>query len=141
MKEYHTEIVIAAPTERVWDALVDFSSYPDWNPLVTWLNGEFRKDGKIQMYIAPLQQSFEATLNRLEEGRAFSWIGIKVARWIISGEHYYRLESLDDGSTRLLHGEYFRGIGSAFIGRNLLASMESAFNAHNQALKERVEHG
>jgi len=141
MKEYHTEIGIAAPTEQVWNALVNFSSYPNWNPLVSWLRGDFQEGGKIQMYIAPLNRSFSATLTRLEQGREFSWVGVQGAAWIIAGKHYYRLESIGDDATRLLHGEYFRGVGSAFISKNLLGTMENAFHAHNQALKERIEHG
>ena len=138
-KQYHTEIVVNAPVEKVWRALTDFSAYPEWNPLVGWLTGDFSPDGRIQMFIKPLDRSFEATLKRVREYEEFTWIGVQVAPWFLSGEHYYRLEKLNDTSTRLLHGECFRGLGSAFIRKPVLRRMEDTFAQHNLLLKERVE--
>lgn len=139
MKEYHTEIVIDAPREKVWGVLTDFDAYPEWNPLVEWLKGDLREGGAIEMFIKPLDRSFKATLKTFKDGTEFAWLGVQGAAWIVSGEHYYRLEDVDASTTKLLHGEYFRGIGTAFIGRSLLERMESTFNEHNRALKERVE--
>lgn len=140
MKEYHINIVIKAPVGAVWKALTNFSAYPEWNPLVGWLKGDIRANGQIQMFIKPLNRSFTATLKRVEPDEELTWVGVQLASWIISGEHYYRLEALDRNSTRLSHGEYFRGLASAFIGKATLERMEAAFNRHNVLLKERVEH-
>jgi hypothetical protein len=49
--------------------------------------------------------------------------GLLVAWWI-SGEHCYRLEKLSSDARRLLHGEYFRGLGSIFIGKSMLTRSE-----------------
>lgn len=141
MKQYHTEIAIDAPVAKVWDVLVDFPAYPLWNPLVGWLTGDFAAGGRIRMFIKPLNSAFHATVTDIEEHRSFTWMGARGASWLLSGEHYYRLEQPDDYSTRLLHGEYFRGLGSEFIGRTTLRTMEEAFTQHNLSLKRRVEHG
>jgi hypothetical protein len=139
MKEYHTEIVVSASPEAVWTVLIDFSGYPEWNPLVGWLRGDFCRNGTIEMFIKPLNRSFHATIKQLQDDRAFSWVGVQGAKWFLSGEHYYRLERIDNNSTKLFHGEIFRGLGSFFISNSLLKKMEKAFHQHNQALKERVE--
>lgn len=139
MKEYHTAIIVNAPVDRVWRTLTDFSAYPDWNPLVGWLKGDISTDGQIQMFIKPLNRSFNAKLKRVEQNKELTWVGIQLAAWFISGEHYYRLEKLSNNSTRLLHGESFRGLGSAFIGKSILTDMLDAFNLHNLMLKERIE--
>jgi uncharacterized membrane protein len=34
MKQLHTEIDVEAPAERVWEVLMDFASYPQWNPFI-----------------------------------------------------------------------------------------------------------
>ncbi len=39
MKELRTEIEIDAPVERVWESLVDFTSSPEWNPLIRRIDG------------------------------------------------------------------------------------------------------
>jgi hypothetical protein len=141
MKEYHTDIVINTAVEKVWETLVDFSAYPAWNPLVGWLRGDFKTGGQIKMFIKPLNHSFQATLTRVEQNKELTWVGIQFAAWWISGEHYYRLEKLSRDATRVLHGEYFRGLGSVFIGKSMLTKMLEAFKLHNLLLKERVENG
>lgn len=140
MKEYHTEIVIHRPPEEVWDKLTDFDAYPGWNPLVGSLEGDFRTGGEIEMYIKPLGKTFKAKLRRVERPEEMTWIGVQGAEWILAGEHYYRLERLGDGSTRLLHGEYFRGLLSLFLGKATLRQMEETFEEHNRLLKDQVEH-
>lgn len=141
MKEYHTEITIGASVDRVWKVLTDFSAYPEWNPLVGWLEGDFRTGGRIQMFIKPLDRSFQATLKQVQENREMTWVGVRFASWFMSGEHYYRLDAMGSNSTQLLHGECFRGLGSVFIGKPMLRKMEDAFIQHNRLLKERVENG
>jgi hypothetical protein len=141
MKEYHTSIVVNSSVEKVWETLVDFSAYPAWNPLVGWLQGDFKTGGQIRMFIKPLNRSFQATLKRVEQHKEITWVGIQFAAWWISGEHYYRLEVLSSDATRLLHGEYFRGLGGAFIRKSMLSKMLDAFKLHNILLKERVENG
>ena len=140
MKQYHTQIDIAAAPEKVWHELVDFPSYPSWNPLVARLAGEFRTGGQISMFITPLNKEFAATMKVIEPNVEFSWIGVQIARWVISGEHYYRLEQLGPNLTRLHHGEYFRGLASVFIDAATLQKMRAAFELHNVVLKARVEH-
>ena len=139
MKQYHTEISIAAPLAVVWAVLTDFAAYPEWNPLVGRLQGDVRTGGRIRMFIKPLDRTFKATLKRVAEAEELTWVGVQFAAWFLSGEHYYRLEVLGDDSTRLLHGEYFRGLGSAFLGRSALRRMEETFELHNRLLKKRVE--
>ena len=140
MKGYHTRVVIRAPPEAVWNTLLDFSHYPEWNPPVGWLRGDFRSQGRIRMYIEPLGRASKARVNRLHANLEYAWTGVWGLAFLLSGEHCYRFEDLGDGSTCLHHGEQFRGVLSVFLHRSLLQRMEHAFVAHNMALKERVEH-
>ena len=39
MKTLCSEIVVAAPPERVWEVLVDLARYPDWNPFLVAASG------------------------------------------------------------------------------------------------------
>ena len=38
--QLRTEIEIDAPPSRVWEVLVRFAEYPDWNPHLKSVNGE-----------------------------------------------------------------------------------------------------
>jgi hypothetical protein len=141
MRHYHTRIDNAAPPERVWRELVAFARYPEWNPLVGQIEGDFAAGGRIAMTITPLKRRFSATITVFEPNQALSWVGVQGATWVICGKHYYRLERLGHDATRLLHGEYFRGAASIFLGQSTLRRMEDVFNLHNAMLKARVEHG
>ena len=58
---------------------------------------------------------------------------------MISGEHYYKLEPIDQNATQLVHGEYFRGFASAFISNATLSRMRRSFEDHSNMLKNRLE--
>jgi hypothetical protein len=40
VKILESEIVIQAAAERIWDILMDFESYPEWNPFIRNIAGK-----------------------------------------------------------------------------------------------------
>jgi hypothetical protein len=139
MKQYHTTIKINAPIEKVWQALTDFSTFPDWNPLVSKASGKIAEGEIIKIFIKPLNAEFSAKLIKVIENQELTWLGTRFAKFLLTGEHYYKLEKINENQTRLLHGEYFKGVFSQFISAKLLKKMESVFAIHNQILKTRLE--
>lgn len=47
MPEYSTQVVIAAPPERVWAILVDGSRYAEWNPEIFRIDGNLTAGARI----------------------------------------------------------------------------------------------
>lgn len=141
MKEYHTKISIVASKETVWRYLTDFNTYKNWNPLVSKLSGDLNEGGIIYTTITPLKETFSATLLSYKENQEIIWQGKRVAKFLLAGKHYYRLEEEKQSVTTLEHGEYFTGILSHFISKKLLNKMEDTFIKHNIALKHRIENG
>ncbi|MEM7037306.1 MAG: SRPBCC domain-containing protein [Bacteroidota bacterium] len=139
MKEYHTSLVIDKPAAAVWKMLTDTARYPDWNPLVGRLVGELKTGNTIETYIVPLGKSFFPKLLSVKPEKELIWQGKQVAKFLLAGKHYYRLEALEAGRTKLLHGEYFTGLLSPFISKKLLKKMEDNFHQHNLELKLLVE--
>lgn len=139
MKEYHTKIEINASKEQVWNVLTDFESYSEWNPLVSHITGNLSEGGTIQTTIVPLQNTFTATLLSFKENKEIVWKGIKVASFLLAGEHYFKIKEQNKNLTTLEHGEYFTGLLSIFISKKLTDKMEQAFISHNLALKEKIE--
>ena len=45
--QLHTEVVIDAPPEAVWDILTDLHRYPDWNPFVVSSEGSVEVGAKL----------------------------------------------------------------------------------------------
>lgn len=48
----HTEIVIAASPQAIWQALTDFPAYAAWNPYIPKAAGEARAGSRLAVEIA-----------------------------------------------------------------------------------------
>lgn len=139
MRQYHTSVIINAPISIVWKNLNDFSSYPEWNPIVGKLEGEMKSGNTISTFIVPLGKTYFPKIRVYKTNEELIWEGTQGSRFLMAGKHYYRLEKITDTQTRLLHGEWFSGLLSWFIPKKLLTKMETAFIEHNRILKERIE--
>ena len=141
MKQIETELIINAPSEVVWGALMDFSSYPSWNPFIVSIKGQKQVGKHIQVLIKTKngkEMGFEPIVLKLDENDEFRWRGKLGIRGIFDGEHYFALEPLSNDQTRFIHGEFFSGILVGIMG-NLLKDTKASFEEMNQALKLRCE--
>jgi hypothetical protein len=141
MKEYHTSVIINTSSIQVWKELTNFIDYPQWNPIVGKLEGEIKEICKISTYIVPLDKTYYPILLSFKENKELIWRGTQGAKFLMAGRHYYRLKAISETETELLHGEYFTGLFSYFIPSSLLGKMKTAFEQHNQLLKQRIENG
>lgn len=135
--EIDTEIHVAAPPRDVWRVLTDLSAYRQWNPMVTAARGEAVEGGRaILRYRSSLglPLRFAVRITRSETERELRWVGSSAG---ITGDHYFRLEP-EDGGTRLIHGEIFRGPLAGVLGFVFRAQIP-VFERFNRALKEVAE--
>jgi len=139
--QLRTEIEIAADPARVWDTLVGFASYPDWNPWVRSVEGELAVGSVLTLTVTPADGSERrerVTVTALEPGRSLRWTGKLVARFLFAGEHYFELTELGVGRTRLTQGENLSGAMVQHLGQRL-TGMARGFVGMNEALKKRLE--
>jgi hypothetical protein len=140
LRRIETAIDIAAPPRAVWDVLVDFAAYPDWNPFIRRLQGEARVGARLEVTVQPpggKPMTFKPTVLAAEPARELRWLGRVLMPGLFDGEHGFRLEATA-GGCRLHHGETFGGILVPLFGK-MLDDTERGFAALNAALKERVE--
>jgi hypothetical protein len=139
--ELRTEVEIDAPPERVWAVLTDFAAYHEWNPFITQISGPLRENAQLNVHISVPEGSefkMKPTLRRCEPNAELSWLGHLFIKGLFDGEHFFRLQPLDGGRTRFVHGENFGGILVRFFGGTLTKTARG-FVYMNQALKQRVE--
>lgn len=139
--QLRTEIEIAAAPERVWQALVDFASYPEWNPYVKAVEGKLGVGERLALTLTPADGSERrqvVTVVKLEPGSTLRWTSKLLLRRLFDGEHYFELVSLDGDHTRLIHGEDLSGAMVQHMGPRLTA-MARGFVGMNEALKRWVE--
>lgn len=142
MKQLERVIDVDASPAAVWDVLVDFESYPEWNPFVRELSGEPVEGERLRARIVPPEgraMTFKPRVTDAVEGEHFGWLGRVFVPGLFDGHHEFLLEETEDGGTRFVQRESFSGV---LVGLFLDESdVLAGFDAMNEALKERVERG
>ncbi|KAB1186975.1 MULTISPECIES: SRPBCC domain-containing protein [Haloferax] len=137
-----TSTEIDAPPERVWDVLVDFDRYDEWNPFMR-IAGRANMGATLVVRLMPpggRESVFEPDVIRYEKHREFGWLGHLFVPGLFDGEHQFRLEPLDGGTrTRFEHVETFSGVLAGLTLRFIGDETKAGFEAMNEALKIRVE--
>lgn len=142
MQQIRTQIQIDAAPEKIWETLMNFDAYPEWNPLVRKIEGEAKRGAglKIQLQLEGMKpMHFSPRIRVLEPRKEFRWLGKMFIPRIFDGEHYFKLEAQPDGSTLFIHGEKFRGILVGLIMRKIKKATLQGFENMNAALKARCE--
>ncbi|MEM7275424.1 MAG: SRPBCC domain-containing protein [Actinomycetota bacterium] len=140
--QLHTEIVIDATPERVWEVLTDLADYHRWNPFVIESAGEVAVGQRLTNRIKPpggRAQTFRPIVTVAEPAVTFEWLGRLGIPGLFDGRHRFDLEPTAGGGTRLVHREFFGGLLVRFLRSSLDTRVRQGFDAMNQALKDRAE--
>ena len=135
-----TTVDIDASRDAVWDVLTDFSSYSEWNPSMR-IEGTPEVGTKLVVHLTGNGgpgMSFKPKVLAATPGKELRWLGKLGVPGIAAGEHFFILTTNEDGTTRLNHGERYSGALVA-LARGSSANSGTAYEAFNQALKQRVE--
>jgi hypothetical protein len=136
----HTTVNINASKDAVWDVLTDFASYKEWNPIMR-IEGTPEVGTKLHVHLTGESgggMSFKPRVLAATPGTELRWLGKLGVPGIAAGEHFFILTTNEDGTTRLNHGERYSGALVA-LARGSSANSGTAYEAFNQALKQRVE--
>ncbi|MFV2117025.1 SRPBCC family protein [Streptomyces sp. Act-28] len=140
MRTVETNVTIAAPTALVWDILVAFDRYEEWNPFMVRAAGRAEPGRRLAITLRQgdgRSMSFKPKVLIAEPGRHLRWIGRLLVPGVFDGTHEFVL-SETGGGTRLDHRETFSGVLPALMGSKLDATA-LGFERFNEALKSRAE--
>ena len=140
-RRIETNIEINAPPARVWAILTDFARMPAWNPFIKSISGTLAQGAQLSVYIAPPGKSgmrFKPTILTVRPERELRWLGHLLIPGVFDGEHYFLLEPIGEGKTRLTQGEKFSGLLVGLFS-GMLSATEAGFHAMNSALKREAE--
>ncbi|MEM6804083.1 MAG: SRPBCC domain-containing protein [Bacteroidota bacterium] len=135
--ELRTHIMIKASPTKVWEILMDFETYGEWNPFVLSIKGIAGVGEKLNIHIGGMK--FRPKVLSLDPNQKFVWLGHLFLPGLFDGKHSFELEEQADGSTHLIHSESFTGILVPVFKNQLLGQTKAGFEAMNEALKARVE--
>lgn len=137
-----TEIEIAAPADRVWSVLTDFSAYPSWNPFVVSIAGDLVPAARLKVQLkAPSgpAMKIEPRVTKVDPGTRFAWRGRLPIPGLFAGEHQFEVTPLGPNKVRLVQSEQFSGMLVPLLKRMLDGSTRRGFEAMNEAVKARAE--
>ena len=143
--ELRTFVDIDATPERVWQVLTDLPAYAEWNPFVTRADGAFvvgsRQAVSVPAVNTFVQSRLRPTVREVVPFRRLT-VWSRLDRLGLPGlfdvEHTMTLTD-HEGGVRLWLQDRFGGLLAPLLIRGLNRHRMAAFNAMNQALKERAE--
>ena len=142
MFKIKTAALINAPIEAVWDCLVKTKDYSTWNNFIKKIDGSFIEGQQIKIELLfPDKKTmlFTPTCVKVDKPNELRWVGTLMWECIFKGEHYFKLESLDNNTTKLVHAEKFSGVLSYFFQWQRAAVTEQAFKIMNNDLVNRFK--
>jgi len=136
-----TSIQIAAAPEAIWQVLIDFKSYPEWNPFITSLEGKPELGAQLKAQIAPPESkgmTFTPIVLKAQPNQEFVWLGKLFIKGLMDGEHSFFINDNGDGTCTFEQSEKFSGVLVGLFKKKLFHSTQKGFELMNEALKERV---
>jgi hypothetical protein len=142
MREIKTEIKINAPQMEVWDILMAFDKWSDWNPTVNQASGTATLGSKVNITMAGPEgkngQKYSADITMFEAPRSFRWRAVMIYGFLMTNDRSFELEPLGDG-TKLINTEHFSGLLVSLFWGKLEKFVPASLNSMNEALKARAE--
>ena len=136
-KEIKTYIEISATPERIWEVLTDFQEYPNWNPFLTSIEGDFIVGKKVKINAGGMKFNPEVLV--FNENKEIRWIGKLLLKGLFDGEHSFVIIDNQNGSCTFKHEEKFTGLLVGFFAKKLDIETRAGFIEMNNKLKELAE--
>lgn len=138
-KKIESQIIIKTAPEKIWNLLIDFENYPQWNSFITHISGTIKTGNQLTVTIEPekgKKMVFKPTLLSMVENRELSWLGKLGFKGIFDGKHQFKIIDNGNGTTTFIQSEYFSGLLVPFIN---LDATSVGFQRMNQNLKNLAE--
>ena len=140
MKTLYTEITIQALPEKVWNILIDFESYHEWNPFVLSIEGkpEVGTQLKVVLKNGKGTSVFKPKVVSVKVNSAFAWLG-SLPLGMFTGHHQFRIEKINEKEVKFIQTEEFSGLLSGILLKLIGEATKQSFMAMNEALKTKAE--
>lgn len=142
MKVVETEIDIHASKEKVWNILVDFENYPNWNPFILSIRGDLKVRKRLEVIVQPPGSKkfrFKPRVTSYKQYHGFSWLGSVLVYGLFDGHHVFEIKENSNGTSKLIHRESFSGLLVPLMWKQLSGKTHEGFNQMNRKLKDLAE--
>ncbi|MBS7705652.1 SRPBCC domain-containing protein [Chelatococcus asaccharovorans] len=137
-----TQIAIAAPAARIWQILMDFAAYPEWNPFIRSAQGTPQPGERLTVHIqasGTKGMTFRPKVLAATPEQELRWLGHLGIPGLFDGEHLFTLHPVSATACAFQQAEAFRGLLVPLFRGALDRDTKRGFEEMNQALKARAE--
>lgn len=139
---------IRASPEAVYKILLEFTSYPDWNPMITRIVGDAQVGSKLDLVIKMEDRDHRhktrATVLKRDTYKEFRWVETLFISFLFRAEQYFLIDDHGKGQEAdqctFIHGKTFSGILLPIFKKRIGPRLEKTLMNFNEAFKARVEH-
>lgn len=136
-----TSIKIKASPDTVWNLLVNFDKYSEWNPQMR-IKGKPKKGSRLKISPGPKAEwmpTFYSEIIHCSKYR-LEWKGKLILSFIFSGIHRFHIKLLDNRNCIFRQSEEFSGILLKPILFLFRERIENGYEKMNRALKRQAEY-
>jgi len=139
---YSDEVTIEAPVELVWDILLDFANYSEWNTFCPSVKNESLELGSavdmmVDLGSGPSQQV--EYISRVEPNECIAWAMENKPEDPVHAVRSQHLKRLDDNSCTYVSVDEFAGPQMAAMMEHFSCAVEAGFNRCAYDLKAHAE--
>ncbi|WP_224010993.1 SRPBCC domain-containing protein [Paraburkholderia tropica] len=136
----HADVLINRSPADVWKVVSNSVAYPDWNPFITRVDGDFKEGSTIRIVLGTGSNSmvFRPTVLLVRPEQDLCWRGSVWIRGIFDGTHCIHLTAIS-GGTHLEQTESFTGLLVGRLTKDVIEETRRNFLAMNAAVKQRAE--
>ncbi|MEX0299004.1 MAG: SRPBCC family protein [Kordiimonas sp.] len=138
MRRFEIQIDIKAQKEKVWEALVDFESYPNWNPTLTYVEGHLKSGEILHARFGRARNLTAADVEQVEEGNMFVMSRSLIHPYLVHMAHDFELQEIEGGVTQFIQRWHCKGMLVPFLWSKMTTGMLK-FERFNRGLKSYIE--
>lgn len=137
----HTEIIIDAKPEQVWEVLTDTDSYKNWAKFMVNLEGEIIDRAPVSAYF--LMNEKRGKIEKMDHiisvraGTEFSWSDVFMLG--MKDHHRFIVEPTSDGKTRFIQSDLVHGGLAWLLAGSVIKFEAKNYPIFNRSLKAEVE--
>lgn len=135
--KYHPtyEFTLNVPAEKAWALLEDFDNYASWNSMITFKEKlVVGKTAIMNVSLSGKKIKTPIKVLAVEKNKELRWKG--GPKGLITGEHYFLIEAIDENSCKMIQGEKFSGLLVPFIWPFLKRTLNTLYQQTNADIKK-----
>lgn len=142
---FEAKLKINAPPSALWEVLIDFDNYGEWNPFITHIDGKPKIGTKISLHLR-MDQRFDSVklseemIVSMKENQHLSYDSHLMSPSLFNTVRWQTIRPTKDPEVSIYHSHHrFSGLAAWPMGWVLGERISTGFEASTLAFKKRVE--